>query len=213
MRSIPVLTVLAVLIAAFPAEAKSGPPGMAGSAAGLATAPIYGLPKNFLFDTGEDRARFKQAAVESLEQNPPPLTVPERAAVEAAYLTRQIADHPDDAALFNQRCFMRGLIKHDLDLALADCDHALTLKPGTLAFLDRRALVLYLQGNYREALEAYNAILKRDPGYAASLLLRGYARGALGDAAGKDADIAAAKASNPGIASTFIRLGIITPPG
>jgi hypothetical protein len=45
------------------------------------------------------------------------------------------------------------------------------------------------------------------------LLLRGYAKGALGDVAGKDADIAAAQAGNPGIASAFIRLGIITPPG
>ena len=138
----------------------------------------------------------------------PPLSVPQRAATEIAYLNAQIAAKPDDPDLLNRRCFMRGLQGHDLDAALADCDQALKLKPGTVAFLDRRAMILYLEGKYQAALEAYNAILKIEPGYSASRLMRGYARGKLGDQAGKTADVAAAKAGNPGIEAAYERIGI-----
>jgi tetratricopeptide (TPR) repeat protein len=108
---------------------------------------------------------------------------------------------------------MRGLTKRDLDIALADCDQALALQPGIIAFLDRRALILYLQGEYKDALAAYDGILARDPRYASALLLRGYTRDRLGDGIGRDADIAAAMAANPGVVREFVRLGIIAPPG
>jgi tetratricopeptide (TPR) repeat protein len=157
--------------------------------------------------------RIKAAVADQLRLNPPLLSLGQRAQAEIAYLTRKIADTPDDAALYDRRCFMRGLARRDLDAALGDCDRALALKPGTVAFLDRRGLILYLAGQYKEAVAAYDAALNRDPNYASSLLLRGYAKGAGGDEAGKEADIAAAKAANPGIAAQFIRLGIIAPPG
>jgi len=171
------------------------------------------MKRQFLFDNGGNRSDLKAAVAEGLRQNPPVLTVPQRAQVQVVYLTKQIAAHPDDAALFNQRCFMRGLTRHDLDIALSDCDQALALQPGTIAFLDRRALILYLKGDYKDALAAYDGILARDPRYASALLLRGYTRDRTGDSAGGEADIAAAEAARPGIIREFVRLGIIAPPG
>lgn len=139
----------------------------------------------------------------------PPVTITQRAATEIAFLDTQIAAKPGDADLLNRRCFMRGLLGSKLDAALEDCDQALKLKPDNISFLDRRAMILYRQGKYRAALEAYNQVLAVDPDYAASLLMRGYARGKLGDPAGQKADIAAALAGQGNIQARFRDLGII----
>jgi predicted aspartyl protease len=134
---------------------------------------------------------------------------PQSLANVIAALSAQIAAAPDNAELWNARCFMRGVGKSDLDAAIADCDQALKLKPGTIAYLDSRAMVLYLQGKYGAALEAYNAILLRDAKFAPSLLMRGYAKGMLGDQPGKAADIAAARASQADIQARFQGMGLI----
>ena len=97
--------------------------------------------------------QFDNSATESLEQalasqiRMPPLTMPQRAKVEIAWLGGQLADHPDDPALLARRCFMRGLAKTDLDAALDDCNRAIALKPMA-AYRDQRALIFYLQGDY-----------------------------------------------------------------
>jgi tetratricopeptide (TPR) repeat protein len=216
MRLVAVTALFTALFAAPQAHAKSGPPvtfdPMAPALSAAAPA-IHGMGRQFLIDNDSNRSDLKAAVAEGLRQNPTPLTVPQRAQVQVVWLTKEIAAHPDDAALYNQRCFMRGLTKRDLDIALSDCDHALTLEPGTLTFLDRRALILYLQGAYKDALAGYDGILARDPHDVSALLLRGYTRDRLGDGAGRDADIAAATAANPGVIREFVRLGIIAPPG
>ena len=139
----------------------------------------------------------------------PALSPQQRLANMLAVVSAQIAANPGNAELWNARCFLRGQARSELDAAISDCDQALKLQPGTVAFLDSRAMVLYLQGKYREALDAYDAILTRDPKFAASLLMRGYARGKLGDQPGKDADIAAARASQLNIQARFQDMGII----
>jgi tetratricopeptide (TPR) repeat protein len=207
--------ILLLALIAAPAAADTSPaslPAGGGAVADLTPAPLHGVPGNFLADLERDR-EIKAAVADQLKRNPPLLLLAQRAQVEVAYLTRKIADSPDDAALYDRRCFMRGLTKRDLDAALGDCERAISLKPGTVAFLDRRGLILYMAGQYKEAVAAFDAALARDPNYAASLLLRGYAKGALGDEAGKAADIAAARAANPGVVVQFVRLGVIAPPG
>jgi hypothetical protein len=69
--------------------------------------------------------------------------------------------------------------------------------------MDNMAFVLYQQGKYQEALAAYDANLALHPKHVDSLFMRGFAKGKLGNQAGKDADIAAAKAINPGVASEY----------
>ncbi len=116
---------------------------------------------------------------------------------------RKIRASGGDAQLFNERCWFKASAKLDLDAALADCDRALRLKPGLIAYLDSRALVLYQQGQYRQALDAYNQILKTDPHFPSSLFMRGLTRGKLGDEAGKEKDLAAAREAQPDIAEQF----------
>ena len=103
----------------------------------------------------------------------------------------------------NLRCYWKATVKSDLDAALADCDQGLALKPGDSNLLNNRALVLYQQGKYQEALDAYNAALAVQPKNGASLLVREIIKGKLGDEAGKDADIAAARAIQNDIETVF----------
>ena len=115
-----------------------------------------------------------------------------------------LAAAPQDAAALNNRCFARAVIKVDLDKALDDCDQAIKLKPSNAPLLDSRAFVLYQQGKFQDALQAYNAALAVNDKLAPSLLMRGYTKGKLGDAAGKDADIAAAAKIQPNVANMLL---------
>jgi hypothetical protein len=117
--------------------------------------------------------------------------------------SQKIRSNPNEAGIWNGRCYWRAEAKIDLDEALTDCDQALKLKPRDAATLDSRAFVLYQQGKYQDALTGYDAALVADPKQAASLFMRGHAKGKLGDAAGMDADIAAAKAIKPDVDNEF----------
>jgi tetratricopeptide (TPR) repeat protein len=110
-----------------------------------------------------------------------------------------LAANPQDAKALNQRCFMRGVLKTDLDKAMNDCEQSLKLLPGNEDVLDSKAFILYQQGKFPDALQAYNAVLAINTSKASSLFMRGYTKGRLGDAAGKDADTAAATKIQPGI--------------
>ena len=155
--------------------------------------------------------------------SPVPLATPEMRAQQQAALPRtllqgayahyasaklkddetKISASPDDAELLNDHCWMLASTKSDLDAALADCDKAIKLSPGNTHVLDSRGLVLYQQGKFQDALDVYNQVLAADPKLAPSLLMRGYAKGKLGDQAGHDADIAAAKTLVPNIETQF----------
>lgn len=114
-----------------------------------------------------------------------------------------LAASPNNPNLLNARCFARGLGKVKLDDALADCEQALKQQPGNSHILDSKGLVLYQLGRYSEALDNYNQALTINPKQAASMLMRGHTKQKLGDAAGGDADIAAAKALNPDVLASF----------
>lgn len=119
-----------------------------------------------------------------------------------------VAGDPDDAGALDQRCFWRALAKSDLDGALADCDKSLKLEPRTATALDNRAFVLFQQGKYQEALAGYTAALAVDRQPGPSLLMRGLIKGKLGDASGKQADIASATHDDPNIAADLKEIGI-----
>ncbi len=50
----------------------------------------------------------------------------------------------------------------------------------------------------------YDAVLAKNPRQASAQLVRSYAKGRLGDQAGRDADLAAAKAAYAGIEARFV---------
>jgi len=125
-----------------------------------------------------------------------------------ADLNRYIAAHPRDFLALNERCYARAATKTELDAALADCDQAIKLKPGDPSTLESRALVLYQQGKYQDALSAYDAVLAINPRQASALLLRGYTKAKLGDQAGMASDIAAAKAANSAVEPQLLALDI-----
>ena len=90
----------------------------------------------------------------------------------------------------------------DLPRALEDCTQALRLRPGFADALDSRGFVHLKLGKPREALADYDAALKAGP-RASSLYGRGLARKRIGDTAGGDGDMVAAKAMDPRAADEF----------
>ena len=112
------------------------------------------------------------------------------------------------AGALNSRCWARALTGQALELALADCNTALRMRPNTAAFLDSRGLVYLRQKNYDRAIADYDAALHLQPKSPWSLYGRGLARqhkAMMGEA---QADIAAATALQPKIAATAARYGI-----
>jgi tetratricopeptide (TPR) repeat protein len=136
----------------------------------------------------------------------------EQPAAAVVQYTQWIDSHPREdvrmAGVLNSRCWTRALTGQALDLALADCNAALRMKPGTAAYLDSRGLVYLRQQDYDKAIADYDAALRLQPKSAWSLYGRGLARQHKGITAEAEADIAAAKALQPKIATIAGKYGI-----
>lgn len=109
---------------------------------------------------------------------------------------------------YNSRCWDRAVANRDLDLALADCNHALGQQADDPFTLDSRGMVEFRQGRWDDAIADYNAALKHDPYLAPSLFMRGMTELRKGDAAAGHADIAKAEAMSPGTTKDYARYGI-----
>ena len=121
-----------------------------------------------------------------------------------------IAADPRDEDLplvLNARCYARGVWGKQLDLALADCDAALKRDKNS-AFMDSRGLVLLRMGRLDEAIIQYAAAIKAQPRAAMPLYGRGLAQLKKGQRSQGEADIAAAKALEPGVEQEFKRMGL-----
>ena len=114
---------------------------------------------------------------------------------------------PDSFAAFESRCAARMALKQ-LEAALADCNEALRLQPGSA--LQSRGLVNLKFERFDVAIGDFNEALKLEPKNAVALFGRGVARRKRGDVAGGDADIAAARAANGGVADRLAAIGITT---
>jgi tetratricopeptide (TPR) repeat protein len=119
-----------------------------------------------------------------------------------------VAREPDQAGLYNDRCWVRALANIDLDKALADCEAALKLSPNSPAILDSRGFVKLRQGNLAGAVVDYDAALKLQPSQAASLFGRGVAKRRQGAKAAGDLDLAAARKAQPGVDKEFAGYGV-----
>lgn len=112
------------------------------------------------------------------------------------------------AGALNSRCWARALTGEALDLAVADCNAALKMRPDTAAFLDSRGLVHLRKSDYDKAIADYDAALHLQPKSAWSLYGRGLAKLHKGLTADGQTDVAAATALEPKIAEHAARYGI-----
>ena len=113
-----------------------------------------------------------------------------------------------DASSYALRCVVRGMSANGLADALADCDHALSIAKDDKTVRDDRALTLLKMGRYDEAIADCNAALGPEGKHPDSLYLRGVIERRKGDTAAASADIAAALASDSGVAERFARFGL-----
>jgi tetratricopeptide (TPR) repeat protein len=129
-----------------------------------------------------------------------------------AQYSRWIGAHDRDdvgmGSALNLRCWARAQWGRELEQALADCDRALDLRPGTGAFLDSRGLVHLRRNELNKAVADYDAALHLDPRRPWSLYGRGVARLRQGRASEGQADLSAAAVLDPTIAAQAARVGI-----
>lgn len=119
-----------------------------------------------------------------------------------------VAREPDQAGLYNDRCWVRGLGNLELGKALADCETALKLSPNNPAILDSRGLVKLRRGDLSGAIADYDAALKLKPSQAGSLFGRGVAKRRQGAKAAGDLDLAAARKIQPDVDKEFAGYGV-----
>lgn len=115
-------------------------------------------------------------------------------AVEDAKLAAKLK--PNDAASYAARGKARLVLK-DLDGALSDFRAASAADARGVEGPLGEGSVLSAQGKSREALAALNAAVKRDPGSAASLLMRAAAKDRLRDFRGASEDYGSILEINP----------------
>jgi tetratricopeptide (TPR) repeat protein len=122
-----------------------------------------------------------------------------------------IAAHPDDSRMgpaLATRCYARGLLGRDLDLALADCEGALKRDRKSAQALDARGLVRLRRGEFDLAITDYDAALALQPRAALSLYGRGLAKLRKGMTAEGKTDIAAATVLRPGVTEQAKAFGL-----
>jgi tetratricopeptide (TPR) repeat protein/predicted aspartyl protease len=112
------------------------------------------------------------------------------------------------ASFLNARCWTRARWGQELEAALADCNGALKLRPGTAAYLDSRGLVYLRRREFDNAITDYSEALHAKQ-FPWSYYGRGVARLRSGDAQGGNADIAAATALDKNIAAEAAKYGIV----
>ncbi len=125
-----------------------------------------------------------------------------------ATLDLMIQKNPGNAEVLNSACWIRAEKGAQLDVAVADCNESLRLKPGAANTLDSRALANFRKGNFSQAIADANSALAIDPKMPSSLYVRGLAKLKSGNAAEGNTDIAAAKSIDAKIADTYAGYGV-----
>jgi tetratricopeptide (TPR) repeat protein len=122
-----------------------------------------------------------------------------------------ITAHPDDSlkpSALNGRCWARALSGAALQLALKDCNAALSAMPHNPSFLDSRGLVRLRMGDFVKAVADYDEALAKDDAIAWSHYGRGIAELRLGRKEAGEADLAKARQLDPKLAAKATKLGI-----
>ncbi|MEQ1820203.1 MAG: tetratricopeptide repeat protein [Terricaulis sp.] len=127
------------------------------------------------------------------------------------FLNQRLLSAPTDAALLNNRCWLRVVNNDNLDAALADCNASLASAPNDPNVFDSRGLVQFKRGDYAAALADYETAVRIEPNNGHFLYGRGLTRIALGMTAEGSADQAHADELQPGIALQYQDYNILPP--
>ena len=122
-------------------------------------------------------------------------------------LEEALADRPGDDELLNSQCWFAAVWDYGHDAALDICDRAVRETDYAAAALDSRALLYHRLGMQDKALADLDAALRKVPGQAASLYLRGVIRLQQGDEVGR-LDILHAARIQPSVDRQYSRYGI-----
>lgn len=115
---------------------------------------------------------------------------------------------PDEPSSYNERCWVRAVANQELDVAMADCNKSLELRPNNASVLDSRGLANYKVGRLNEALADYSAAVSDDKNLMDALYMRGVIERKLGDTAKGDADIAEATEKFPILPGLIAAYGV-----
>ena len=115
--------------------------------------------------------------------------------------------HPTYFWSYNLHCLLKASAKRDLSGAQADCNEALQRSNNNYVVYESVGLLNFQGGKYRDAVTAYDKFLAVEPNEPVALYMRGLSKRQLGDNAGADRDVAAAKALDPKVEALYMPLG------
>jgi len=122
--------------------------------------------------------------------------------------TRALEINPKMYVTQMRRCWVRAVANRELDLALSDCDAALKANAKDKEGYESRAFVYFRKNDMAKALKDCETAIAMDGKLPKALFLRGTIKTRNGDKKGGDADIAAAKLSDPAIVTKFAEYGV-----
>ena len=115
---------------------------------------------------------------------------------------------PNATSSCNGACRARAVWGQELEIALSDCDKAVTMEPRNADYLDSRCLVKFRMGRYEEADADCTSALTVYPRMAGSLYIRGLAAIKSGQRDAGVADVLAAQQIDQKVEDTYARYGI-----
>lgn len=118
-------------------------------------------------------------------------------------------DRPSDKSLLNSQCWFMATWSYRLDEGAELCDKAVRVGDYDAPVLDSRAMLYHRLGRDEEALKDIDAVLRKQPGMAASLYLRGVILSKRGDRAAAARDIEHALRIEPAIAERYRAYGLV----
>jgi tetratricopeptide (TPR) repeat protein len=129
--------------------------------------------------------------------------------------TRAISDYstalvhaPNEARLWNARCWTRAIAGTGLPLALKDCGRAIDLNPSLAQAFTSRGLVYLRLNKLQKSLDDYNQAVRLWPGFSAALYGRGLVEARLGQLTRSRRDFASALARDPDVAGMYASFGV-----
>ncbi|MDG6078391.1 DUF3857 domain-containing protein [Erythrobacter litoralis] len=118
------------------------------------------------------------------------------------------ADRPGDGSVLNSQCWFMATWSYNLDEGAEVCDRAVKAGDYGPAVLDSRALMYHRLGRDEDALKDIESALRKSPGMAASMYLRGIIQTKNGKAAEGRRDIEQALRIEPTLAKRYEKYGL-----
>ena len=113
------------------------------------------------------------------------------------------AQHPSYFWSHNLQCLLKASTRQDLTGAQSACAEAQRVSANNYAVFHSIGLVKYQMGQFREAVTAYDRFIAFEPNEPVALYMRGLSKRRLGDSAGGDRDVAAARALDPKVEAIY----------